>query len=147
MMRFLMVAVVTASVLGFATAQDDAKKVMKEMQGTYSVKSVKVGGNAAPDDLMKTIKEFVIKDDQLVTVKSDGKEDAVTFKIDPSTTPAQFDMIPPKDKSNEKPKPGVFKRERDELTIVLGMTSDSKRPTDFKGEGKDQMVMVLVKKK
>jgi len=148
MTRYLFAAVAVAAVVGFAPAQDDAaKKAAKDLQGTYTLKTAKMFGEVAPAEFTKTVKEFVIKDDQMIVVKADGKQDPAGFKLDPSTKPASLDMLPPKDKTGEKPKLGVYKLEKDELTIVFGMNDDSKRPTDFKGEGKDQMMIVLTKKK
>lgn len=140
---FALVAVVG---IGTASAQDDAKKAAKELQGAYSLKAVTLGGQPAPADFIKDVKEFVINGDQIIVVKADGKEDPAGYKLDPAAKPAAIDMIPPKDKIGEKSRPGIYKMEKGELIIVFGMENDSKRPTDFKGDGKDQMMVVLVKK-
>jgi uncharacterized protein (TIGR03067 family) len=148
MTRFALTLAAVAVLVGFAPAQDDAaKKAVKELQGSYTLKSAKMFGEAAPAEFLKQVKEFVIKDNQIVVVKADGKEDPAEFKLDPGAKPASIDMIPSKDKTGEKPKLGVYKLEKDELTIVFSMDDDSKRPTDLKGDGKDHMLVVLVKKK
>ena len=147
MTRFALTLAAVAVAVGFAPADDDAaKKAAKELEGTYTLKAMSMGGQAAPAERLKELKEFVIKGDQLVAVKPDGKEDPAGFKLDPTAKPAAIDLIPPKDKTNEKPRPGIYKLEKGELTIVFGMKGDSPRPTDFKGDGQDQMMMVLVKK-
>jgi uncharacterized protein (TIGR03067 family) len=148
MTRFALTLAAAALAVGLAPADDDAaKKAAKELHGSYTLKAAVMGGQPAPAEFVKEVKEFVIKDDQIVVVKADGKEDPAGFKLDPAAKPAAIDMIPPKDKANEKPRPGIYKVEKGELTIVFGMNDDSKRPTDFKGDGKDQMMIVLVKKK
>ena len=148
MKRNLFAVALVAMVAGLAPAQDDAaKKAAKELEGTYSLKAMTRGGKAPPEEFLKSMKEFVIKGDQIVAVKADGKEDPIGFKLDPSAKPSAIDMLPPKDKTNEKLKPGIYKLEKGELTIVFGIEKESARPTDFKGDGADQMMMVLVKKK
>ncbi len=149
MNRFALTLAAVAVAVGFAPAQDDAaKKAAKELEGAYTLKSMSMSGKPA-QPFVDAIKEIVIKDGQLVMVPKDAKdkEESMGIKLDPTAKPAAIDAIPPKDKTNEKPKPGVYKLEKGELTLVFGMEDDSKRPTDFKGDGKDQMVMVLVKKK
>lgn len=148
MTRFAITLSAVTLAVGFAPADDDAaKKAAKELEGAYTLKSMSMGGQAAPAEVIGDVKEIVIKDGQLVMVPKSGKEEPTGFKLDPAAKPAAIDLIPPKDKAAEKPKPGVYKLEKGELTIVFGMNGDSKRPTDFKGDGKDQMLMVLVKKK
>jgi len=129
----------TAAVLlagGFATAQD------KGLEGTYTLKSAMQSGKAAPPAFIEAMKEIRITAGEMVFVGTDGKEHKDAFKVDSKAS--AIDLLPAT--KDGKPKLGVYKLDKDELTLVIA-PADAKRPTDFKGEGEGVRVMVLTKKK
>lgn len=133
-----LILTITAVLLagGFALAQD------KAMEGTYTLKSAMQGGKAAPPAFVEAMKEVRITGSEVVFVGTDGKEHKDAYKVDAKAS--AIDFLPPT--KDGKPKLGVYKLDKDELTLVIG-GADGKRPTDFKGEGEGVRLLVLTKKK
>ena len=134
----LTAAVVLAG--GVALAQD------KGLEGTYTLKAASTGGKPAPPAFAEAIKEVRVTATELVFVGTDGTEQKTPIKLDPKATPAAIDLLPPPTAKGEKARPGIYKLENGELTIV-SPPADGKRPTDFKGDGDGVRVLVLTKKK
>jgi uncharacterized protein (TIGR03067 family) len=138
-----------AVVLGAATtlaraADDDGKAAAKKLEGTYQLVELRVGGK--PDSKGDEVKSIVIKDG-VITIQAGDRNESAKFTIDPSKKPAQIDIVPGSDKTV----PGIYQtRETDkglELTIAFRKGSDAERPKDFKGEGQDDVVLKLLRKK
>jgi uncharacterized protein (TIGR03067 family) len=127
---------------------DEKEDALKKLNGTYEVLSLVIEGKA---DTKKADKvTFVIKDGTLTVIEADKKDRNENAKItlDPSKKPAQIDLTP--DKGKDETLLGIYEvKETDkgtELTIALGRDKTA-RPKDFKGEGKGEMVVKLLKKK
>jgi uncharacterized protein (TIGR03067 family) len=123
------------------------EKDAKELEGSYEVVSVLVGGK--PDDKKKDeVKSFAIKDGML-TVKLDKREESAKFTVDKSKKPAHIDIMP----TGDDKVLGIYEtKDTDkgtELTIAFkeGGPKESERPKDFKGDGKDDLVIKLFRKK
>jgi len=148
MQRFILTA---AAVLAFGPAvfADDAAKVAKELEGTYSLKSAMLGGQPAPEQISKGLKAIVIKDGTIdvqietdIAGKKEVRSDIASFKLDPSKKPAQIDLTPSKEK--DKLRLGIYKFEKGELTLCIAREGD--RPVDFDGKGEHVMKLVITKK-
>jgi len=139
MTQFL-AAVAIAAVVTQAVAQDTpALKAAKALNGNYTVKEVNIDGQV-PDDILKAITGVEIKDGT-ITIQTAKKDDPAKFIVDTSQIPATIDITA---KAGEKAKPGLYKVEKGELTIVF--SDKGTRPTDFStGEGVRKLV--LLKKK
>jgi len=128
-----------------ADEKDDAAK---KLNGTYEVVSIFVGGKL--DDSKKDeLKSFVIKDGTL-TVKTGKRDEEAKFTVDPSKKPAQMDITAGKD--GKETALGIYEtKETDkglELTIAFVKGDpNATRPKDFKGEGKEEIVFKLLRKK
>jgi len=127
---------------------DEKEDALKKLNGTYEVLSLVIEGKA---DTKKADKvTFVIKDGTLTVIEADKKDRNENAKItlDPSKKPAQIDLTP--DKGKDETLLGIYEvKETDkgtELTIALGRDKTA-RPKDFKGEGKGEMVVKVLRKK
>ena len=142
-MRTLATTALFLSLLGWTAAADDPKDAAKKLEGTYDVVSVIVAGK--PDPMKDEVKGVVIKDGQII-VKT-KRDDPAKFTLDPSKTPAHIDISP----SADMTMPGIYEtKETDkgtELTIVFRPGPKAERPKDFKGEGKEDVVLKLFRKK
>lgn len=133
--------------LALPLTADEKEVAVKKFNGTYKVLSVVIDGK--PDDEKKDKATLIFKDGT-ITVKEAGDkdEDNAKFTVDPSKKPAHIDITP--DFGPKEPLLGIYEfKETDEgteLSIALGKEK-TERPKDFKGAGKDVMVMKLLRKK
>lgn len=126
-------------------ADDDAPNdAAKKLEGTYEVLEVLVGGK--PDAKKDEVQSFVIKNGELI-IKLAERDETAKFTLDPSKKPAHIDITP----GGDRTVPAIYEaKETDkglELTIAFGETAKPERPKDFKGEGKDDVVLKLFRKK
>jgi uncharacterized protein (TIGR03067 family) len=143
-MRFLTTTAFLVLSIWTVGAADDPKDAAKKLEGTYEVVDVILGGKADPKK--DEVKSVEIKGGQII-VKANKKDDAAKFTLDPSKTPGHIEIMPG---GNEK-LPGIYEvKETDkgtELTIAFNMADKPERPKDFKGAGKEEIVLKLFRKK
>src|SRR5205823_5391450 len=113
---------VALTLLGMFTAADFAdeaaiKKDQEALQGTWSVVKAVKDGETLPDAEREKM-QIVIKGDQLI-VKTGTRDEAVTFKIDPSKKPATMDMVPKIDKPPVVL--GIYQLDKDKLSLCFGL--------------------------
>lgn len=139
-MTRLLAVVAMAALMTPALAQETpAVKAAKSLNGNYTVKELNFDGQS-PEDILKAITGVEIKDGT-ITIKTAKKDDPATFVVDPTQQPATIDITA---KAGGKPKLGLYKFEKGELTIVF--SDKGTRPSDFStGEGVRKLV--IVKKK
>jgi uncharacterized protein (TIGR03067 family) len=147
-MRQILGSVVFLALACPLTFADEKADALKKLNGTYDVLSLVVEGKADPKKADKVI--FVIEDGKLSVIEG-GKKDRdnkAKITVDPSKKPAQIDVTPEDGKKGTLL--GIYElKETDkgaELTIALGRDM-TERPKDFKGEGKGEMAVKLLKKK
>lgn len=125
---------------------DEKEDAIKKLNGTYEVTSILIEGK--PDNEKKDIVILIFKDGTIQVKEGDKTEEDAKFTVDPSKKPAQIDITP--DKGQKDTILGIYElKETDkgaELTIAIGKEK-TERPKDFKGEGKDVMVLKLFRKK
>jgi|SRR5262245_20999175 len=140
----LLCAVLFLAASGTVIAADDAKEAAKKLEGTYEVIDVLIGGKPSPKK--DEVESVVIKDGELI-IKTGKRDESAKFTLDPSKKPAHIDISP----GGEEKVPAIYQtKETDkglELTIAFRRGKDKERPTDFKGEGKDDMILKLLRKK
>jgi uncharacterized protein (TIGR03067 family) len=141
------VGAVVILTLAVPLARADEKDA-KKLEGTYEVVSVMFGGKV-DDEKKNEVEAFVIKDGVLtIKMKGGEKDETAKFTVDPSKKPAHIDIAP--EKGKDKKVLGIYEtKDTDkgmELTLVFTKT-DTERPKDFKGEGKEDAVIKLFRKK
>lgn len=132
----LLTALVLASLTtGPARADDDTKKAVEALQGEWKVVTFTKLNRDNPELAKKGT--VVIADDKL-TIHLDGKGDPLTFTLDPKADPPAIDFKAPQSKKTIR---GIYKVDKDKLTICFGIEG-SPRPTEFKS-GRDDSIMVI----
>lgn len=128
---------------GLVSAQDDAKKELDKLKGTYSVVSIDdpMAGKA-PDDLVKSMK-ITIAGDKL-TMKAGERTIEVTFKIDPTQKPAAIDIVRKRNDKEEIAK-GIYSLEGDTLKICAS-DPGLERPKEFKTDAATKAGIMTLKK-
>ncbi|HKB05456.1 MAG TPA: TIGR03067 domain-containing protein [Gemmataceae bacterium] len=147
------VAVTTAVFVLFAGAAlaDDAaaKRMLKDLEGSYTPVSMTRAGDAAPDEFRKSL-AFVIKGDTF-TVRFDkdgkGKDHAATIVLDPGQKPTAIDMTPKDGPDAGKPMLGIIKVEKDTVTLCWSDETDKpQRPKEFSSTKENKNYLVVMKK-
>lgn len=128
---------------GASVAADTPKEAAAKLEGTYEVVEIRIAGK--PDPKKDELKAVVIKGGVL-TMK--GKtDDPAAFTLDPSKAPAHIDIAAKDDLKilgvyESKDTPAGL-----ELTIAMRLGQKAERPKDLKGEGKDEVLLRLLRKK
>ena len=143
MRKFVAAAAFVALAIPVAAADEAAAK---KLNGSYQVLSLTVGGK--PDNEKKDrVSEFTIKDGTIEIKEGGGKADTAKFTVDPTKKPAHIDLSP----GGKEVMMGIYEaKETDkglELTLAFPKNPDSPRPKDFKGQGADEIVVKLLRKK
>jgi uncharacterized protein (TIGR03067 family) len=142
-------AVLLLSVSLVAADEAAAKKMLKEMEGSYTATSMTRGGEAAPDEFLKSV-AFTIKGDTLtVRFSKDGKgeDKAATIVLDPSQTPMAIDMTPKDGPEAGKPMLGIMKIEKESTTLCWADRGDkTDRPKDFTSTKENKQFLIVLKK-
>ncbi len=125
----LLVLVRGIPVLADDKAVEDA---LKTQRGTWTVTSSIYEGQTFPDPLALTIQRIVEGDH--VVWKRSGKSFAGTkIVLDPTREPKAIDVIPDGGPNRDKRVLGIYKVEKDKLTICMA-SPENPRPKEFKAE-------------
>ena len=148
MMRLPLVALALSA--GLAVADDAAaRKLLKELEGTYTPVKMTRGGEAAPDAIMKAA-SFVIQGDTFVVrFSKDGKSEdkPATLVVDPSQTPTAIDMTPKDGPDAGKPILGIVKVEKDTVTLCWAdQAGQTERPKEFSSTKENKNFLIVMKK-
>jgi len=126
--------------LCFTSILQAEDKDLQELEGNYSIISLKQGGRTlGKDDAQKTKVRF--KGDVFSLIIK-GEEKAAQIKLDISKQPRTIDFIPNEGLDKGKTYLGIYKIEKDELTIAFVKTGE--RPKEFNSEN-DVTLMKLKK--
>ena len=143
MKRFAVLALLLLAPAMVVLAADDKPE---NLDGTYKVTTLMKGGEKAPDEVTKTFEGAAIKGDKF-TMTIMGEAKVATIKIDAKAKPATLDMTPDEGPEKGKTMKAIYKLEKGVLTIAVieGKDGETKRPVNFDGKGKDDIVLVLTK--
>lgn len=147
-MRTLIAAAGLLLVTGWTAgggADDDAAKAAKKLEGTYEVVTATLGGKPARN--AANVKSIVIKDGEIVTDYGNRGVRKAKFTVDPSKKPAEIDMRKANAKEADAVGKGIYQTKDTDKGLELTIAFSSVRPKDFKGEGAEEIVLILLRKK
>jgi uncharacterized protein (TIGR03067 family) len=122
---------------GFILADE---KDLKELEGTYSVTTLQVGGKVLPkEDAQKTKVRF--KGDVLSIIIG-GQEKASQIKVDASKKPHTIDIAPNEGPDKGKTYLGIYKIDKSDLTLAF--IKSGERPKEFTSE--NEVTLLKLKK-
>jgi uncharacterized protein (TIGR03067 family) len=108
------------------------KDELERHQGTWRATSSIYDGQEAPAEIVRSITRTVEKDH--VVWNRDGKSFAGTrIELDPSRDPKAIDVIPDGGQNRGEHVLGIYKLEKDRLTICMAAPGKP-RPKEFKAE-------------
>jgi uncharacterized protein (TIGR03067 family) len=138
---------------GAAVADDAAaKKLLKDLEGSYKPTAMTRAGEAAPDEERKAVSEVIFKGDTITVrfEKEKKTEDhAATLVVDPAQKPIAIDMTPKEGPQAGRPVLGILKIEKDTVTICWADRENATdRPKEFSStKGNKNFLIVLKKEK
>lgn len=138
MKRFVVASGWLMVVAAGLTLADD--KALKELEGTYAATAVEKNGMAAPKDIVDSLR-VTIRGDTL-TIRVMNEEKKAKIKADKTKTPHTVDISPTDGPEKGRTFPGIYRIDKDEVTIVY--TERGERPKEFKAEG--EAVLLRMKK-
>jgi uncharacterized protein (TIGR03067 family) len=132
-MRWLLLPGLIAAASLLPVQEDAAKKDLAAMQGTWTLVSMEVDGQAVKADKLKST-TLTIKDSKY-TLLARQQQHEVELTLDPSKTPKAIDMKfldgPNKDRVGR----GIYQIEGKTLKICRGLDPQQDRPESFKTQG------------
>ena len=115
-----------------AADDDIGKQELKRHQGTWIATSSTFDDQKAPEEIVRSIKR-IVTDDHVVWQR-DGKQFAGTkIVLDPTKEPNTIDVIPDGGPNRGERILGIYKLDRDTLTICMAAPGQP-RPKEFRAE-------------
>lgn len=141
--RIFFSMLLVGSAFTFAHA-DNAADAAKSIEGEYAMTTLTKGGKEAPKEVVESFEKVTIKDGTITLMLKDESKTAKII-VDGSKKPATIDLIPSDGPEVGKTMAGIYKLEKDQLTLVF-TGPDKPRPEDFAAGGSDEMKVVLTRK-
>jgi uncharacterized protein (TIGR03067 family) len=129
MKRFLIVAWAVISIAAETAKEDEAKKDLEKLQGTWTMAALEVDGKLVPEEKLKS-STLTIKGDKYI-IKVGEMTHETTIKIDPGKKPKEIDMTFLDGPNKDKTLKGIYEIDGDTFKMCRGLTADKDRPSDF----------------
>jgi uncharacterized protein (TIGR03067 family) len=135
-----MLAALTIVCLGLGTSAaavqgGDAAKVLKEMEGSWTVVSMEFQGKKIPDEKVKELNlQMVFKGDKYSQHTGGKLDEEGTLKLDPSKKPPTIDLSIETGKDKGKTQLGVYELKGDTLRVSLARPGSTDRPKSLAGD-------------
>lgn len=124
----LIVLMANSLIAGEAVKQDAVKKDVDAIQGTWKIVALEADGKQAPAEIVATLK-LTFKGDTLTFTPGEPGFSNYTYKLDPTTKPASFDMTHADGDNKGETQKGIYSLEGNHLRICLGKADN--RPKEF----------------
>jgi uncharacterized protein (TIGR03067 family) len=124
----LCVLVATPLMAGEPPKPDVSKKDIDGIQGTWKLVALEADGEQGPTEIVSALK-FVFKGNTLTLMPGEPGFTNYTFKLDPTTKPANFDMTHADGPRKGETEEGIYLLEGNHLRICLGKAGN--RPKAF----------------
>lgn len=141
-MRLLALMALVAALLLVAgvPAQDDARKELDKLQGTWMILADEREGNPVATDRDAVVR---MRDDQFTTQSGSKVLRRGTLKLDPSKSPKEIDVTYTEGEFEGKTLKGIYTLEGDNWKICYGLPGEE-RPREIpRKTGKGQMLLTL----
>jgi uncharacterized protein (TIGR03067 family) len=137
--------VLLVSAVGLIAADAPKKGGGEAFQGTWSVVSMAMRGQAAPEALVKSLQCRFDEKTYTNTVAQEVVEEG-SYTIDSSKTPKTIDFDIKKGHDQGKRQLGIYKIEGNKLTLVLTQPGSTVRPASFKAGPEDPVLEVVLER-
>jgi len=137
----LMLAVSQLQGQGAGKGKTDKDK----LQGTWSVVSMEVAGEKAPDQVISGSK-LTFTGDKVSFKFGPMQPEESTYTIDAGKSPKTIIINPPKGKEKEKAMQGIYTFDGDNTLKICGAEMGDPRPTDFTTKAGSKNVLITLKR-
>ena len=143
MNRLAVIALFVLATGGPARVEDEPKKAAEAFKGEWKVTTFQAAGIELPEDDLKKSKLSV--DAEKMTLSGSGKDKVFEFSLDPKAKPSTIDLRTTEG-GMEILLPGIYKLEKDQLSICFEFNVAGKRPKEFKSEEKTPTILLVMEK-
>ena len=144
-MKVQMLAAVTAMLFVAADTKDnDAKKELEKLQGTWYMAALEVEGQQVAEEKLQSAKLTIKGDKYTVTVKDTNHETVIT--LDPTKKPKTIDMVFTDGPNKDKIHRGIYELDGDTFKLCRAREPDDERPTEFASQPKSGIFVVTWKR-
>jgi uncharacterized protein (TIGR03067 family) len=133
-----------AAIGRLSAADEDAKKELKSLQGTWKVTALTHDGKEAPKDAIEKM-VLMVKDDTYTLKMGGDEEESGTIKIDPSEKPKTIDFVIKKGKDKGKTQQGIYALEGDNLKCCMSEPGKD-RPKALASKKESGHILVVLKR-
>lgn len=124
----LIVLIATRLIAAEPPTPDAAKKDVDAIQGTWKLVALEANGEQGPPEIVAALK-LTFKGDTLTFAPGEPGFSNYSYKLDPTTTPASFDMTHADGPNKGKTDKGIYSLAGNHLRICFGKADN--RPTEF----------------
>lgn len=145
MQQIICVLVVLATPLLLAAdTDDDVRKELKALQGTWKAVALEAGGKPLPKEAIPDF-TFIIGADGKSTGKMAKSEYSATITVNPQKDPKTIDNLHESGAQKGKKQYGVYKLEGDKWTVCMTRpgVAEGDRPKDFSTKDTTNVVFVF----
>ena len=144
MQQIICVLIVLATPLLLTAGDDDVRKELKAMQGTWKAVALEAGGKPLPKEAIPDF-TFIIGADGKSTGKMAKSEYTATIAVNPKKDPKTIDNVHESGAQKGKKQYGVYKLDGDKLTVCITAPGAAKgdRPKDFATKDTANVVFVF----
>jgi uncharacterized protein (TIGR03067 family) len=125
-------------------ADEDAKKALKALQGTWKVTALTFEGKEAPEEAVKKM-VFTVKEDAYAMKEGDKQKESGTIKVDPTEKPKTIDFVIKEGEDKGKTQQGIYTLEGDTLKICMAKPGKD-RPKELASKENSGHILVVLKR-
>ena len=144
MQRIICVLVVLTTPILLSAGDEDVRKELKAMQGTWKAVALEAGGKPLPKEAIPDF-TFIIGANGKSTGKMAQSEYTATITVNPKKDPKTIDNLHESGAQKGKKQHGVYKLEGDKFTVCMTPpgSAEGDRPKDFTTKDTANVVFVF----